>query len=218
MPFSIQEWLDHYMPQLRGDGVSEDDALAASLLGADIVMAHQACYGDDNMPVNFVTFESPYPELGGCVASCVCEAIDGAPDSYTVCAAGIVSRLTRAWNRVDQKVDPSIVRFAIAAHEVRHRIQVREPAIRTFRRAYTYLKRWTDQQALVIATSLEESYLVDASNLRDQGCAEQLITFAGSDREFDADMVERLLLHRHTSINTFQEIATFLRMNAPVLL
>ena len=216
MLVGIREWLERYVPQLQESGVPHEDAVAATLLGADIAVAHQTCYGDDNTPVHFAAFEAPYPEAGGCIASVISQATEGVPDAYAVFALGISRRLTRACNETGRRIDPSIVRFAIAVHEVRHRVQLREPHIRKFLREHAYSSRWTDQSALIVATTMEENYRVDEELLRNRGCSDETITLATSDKEFDADMVERLFLHRYLTFKSFDEVAAFIRMPAPV--
>ena len=214
---TLQEWLAWYVPKLREAGASEADAREAVLLGADIAYVHQACYGDDNTPVNYNTCLQAHPELPGIMVSCWSKELDHEPDAYDVYVTGIDARVTEVW-QTGRSIDRETVRLAIALHEVRHRVQAREPSIMQFRRAMIFNVLWGDQRALVVSVNMDEQYRHDERILRAQEASDDIIAWVCSDTEFDADVVERLFLHYNQPAWTVRELAAHVRMHAPIVL
>ena len=191
---SFQEWFQKYVRELGEAGVGSDDAATAAHLGWAITLTDQACYGVESAtPVHFMAH--PNPRDGHIVAGCG-GARFKSEECYLVYAPHLTSQLDRMEAEYGGQVDRHVLMAGIAVHEVRHRIQDREAAsVRLFSRT-KLAGDWHDAQAAQVALNMYQQFAEWEAEDRAAGVPAEVRDRLYSDDEFDAAVVERLLLHR----------------------
>lgn len=213
---SYSEYFDRYRGQLLAAGVGEQDASTAIRLGWDIMFTHQACYGaDSKTPVNYGIL--PREPGDHVAASCHGGKYGGTRDGYTVYPTDLYRLIQEQFQMYRFAFPTTVILAAIAVHEVRHRVQDRESAtLVTFDRS-RLVGVWTDGGAGTVALNMHVQFSEDEATMRMAGAPESEIRWQLSASEFDAAVVERLYMHRHATVQSMEQLAAFVRMNAPYL-
>ena len=200
--YSQRSWIAHYLPKLLEAGVQPDDARVAAHLGMQIVQTHQACYGiDSEVPCGYRIL----PESDGVIAVCFGRRFGNRSDGYIVHPTGLAGLVSVQVAEYAGHVASDVVLASLAVHEVRHHVQDVEAAtLRMFRRDQIR-GVWTDPQAAVVAAGMEMQYREE----------EQQTGEIRADIEFDADVVERLFIHRAGKMRTAEDLAALVRMDSP---
>jgi len=213
---SYLEWTSRYCAELVSAGVSQQDARIAVLLGWNIILTHQACYGADSpTPVNFSA--THMHRLPGVLAACGGGRFGG-DDCYIVYAPGLTRRFEEYQASLDGCVPLQTLIAAVAVHEVRHRVQLVEASsLRMFRRS-ELTGYWPDEQTAIVARNMYLQFGEDELRDRKAGVSDADLAWLYSDDEYDAAVVERLFIHRYESIRTDAQLGEFVRGNRPTIL
>lgn len=213
---SYAEWVAHYQTAMMQAGVVREDARVAAQLGWSILAMHQACYGRDEMTkIHFSAV--PAAELsGGIVAYCRDARCSGdREESYVVYAPDLAQKFSDRLQLYGHRIDAAVLIESIAVHEVRHRIQYRESSsLKRFSRSHVR-GFWPNEFLVEVVAHMCEEYHRREVSARATGVSKEDIGWILSDDEFDADVIERIYVHRYDHITTDQALSDFLRMNCP---
>ncbi len=214
---SYQEWTTRYMDELHQAGATREDAAVAVLLGWDILRTHQACYGvESTTPVHFSAIPSTITTNHiAHVAACCSGPRFGGDEFYVVYVPGQAKYVADWQHFTSGRVSAGIFLEGIAVHEVRHRVQNRETAtLRMFERD-KLAGQWPDEHTAVVAMNMHEQFFEDERHDRAAGMSPEDLAWLYSEEEYDAAVVERLFIHRHDTVVTDDQLASFVRMNCP---
>jgi hypothetical protein len=206
---------DRYLNALRSHGVGDPDAEAAVGLGWSILQVHQACFGTGStVPIDYAVLPAPAPH--SVMASCSGRRFDERPPGYVIYPVGLRRLSDEHYESYRGLVHRPIVDFALGVHEVRHHAQDVVLGLRLFSRG-NLSGDWYDAQAVVVACSMREQFAEEEQKMRADGVPEDVIEWVHSDTEFDAEVIERLFMHRAADLTTPEAMAAFVKMDAPRL-
>jgi hypothetical protein len=190
------------------DGVTSLDAHIAACVGSAILRVDRAATVGDTL-VEYMTDSHPYDALATCNASS-----NGTTAVYHLYVPRLWSKMQAIGRLYTTPGDvlPATVIAALAAHEVRHRLQ-RQLGSRLRPFAVRRHKRRSDSLLNIIATVNRGTFLAVRRHMRSVGTDPAYIRVATGALEFDACVVEHLAVRRLGPRASADELAALVNLN-----
>lgn len=203
-------WKSTYTPLLLEQDIDPTDAFMSIRLGFLIAALDETCFGKKELTrVHFVPLPTEHPANN-------LYASYQANDRYLVYPVRMTEKTARLSvtlpirGNAEERVNCLLL--SVAAHEVRHRIQVRRPATVRYERA---ARRWhrglTGSVMEAVHRELRESERNLTADDIKQACLTAELLFGAN--EYDASVVEHLVRERFTS--DIGEAAAMVAADAP---
>lgn len=187
-------------------GADRRDRWAAALMGAWISALHRECVGPDHIRINYIP---QHPERH--IAECP-QAEKGQPLEYRIYLSGLwanMCTLARLNLLVrDGKLDKNLAIIAIAAHEVRHRLQQTGPGVPLFCKDASGER---DDLKKTITVTLAEEFTERWRQLIDQKADLPTIELYTGLQEFDATFIDRLVMRRFGRCRSLAAVARLVK-------
>lgn len=212
--FIDRRYVRDVMAALAERGLRRRDCWTAAVMGACIIALDRGCMGRNNVLVTYKT--SSDPELALAQSSGPCGNWDHGYDVFVPRLCRSISYLCRKNLLVrGSRLDMPTMLMAVAAHEVRHRLQY-DPNLRMYEKGTIPPGSFLIKHIVAALTQELEDLLRIWSKDRDKDMA-NLVEIHSSPIEFDALVVEHLVMRRGPSRKTLRQLATLVRAQPLVL-
>lgn len=212
---------------LLNEGMKEEDVEAALSLGSYIRAVHSLVFprSPSSTGIAFMPFRSLDRSLAGYFPGRKFQKetyvihVDGLAGSLNrrALVLDVTTALSEHPDLAEIKEAKDLLMLGIAVHEVRHRVQILRPDIFFSRRG---IKSMCSPILVEIALFCHTRFRVTRKRLKEEGKTDSLIRKIFSRIEFDASVVEMLVLsfvvNQEPSKFLLKEIGLLLQINAPL--